>query len=1014
MTSPRPVAWRQVAVACADYSSGMTFVRLEKEAARAALSDLVEKYKTQRHELEMPGSKYTETEARGEFIDPFLSLFGWDIHNQAGLKQSLREVVLEHASDEETFVAGRPDYRLRVTGRDRLPVEAKKPSVNLSASAKSSVQARSYGFSLSLPAGLLTNFAETVMFDTRIEPLDHDSADVAVIPNLRIKVDDYLDNFDLLWDYLAFDNVGNNAFFNALHDYEVPPRGTSPFDITFLSHFREWRLSLAQEVATQNPTLGPAEVGRRTQRVLNALLFLRVCEDRDIWKYERLLQSANDEKVVEAFAEADRVFNAGLFTVLRDTNVRAHVLRSIILAMYWPKTKFAFGVMRPDVLAGLYEQHLAERVEISATRTVTLVPKPELTHSGGVIPTPEFIVDALVEHGFNGVLDPAAEAPADLTIVDPACGSGVFLLAAFDKLLQHADEFQPSTLASRGKLVRDHLFGVDIDGEAVEVSRLSLLLAVLGEARVEPKTDRAVLPDLSLNIRPGNAVISDDFDAHFPAVAAVPFRRAAVSPASWVTLFPDVMAAGGFSILLANPPYVRIQTLQEFLHDQLAYFQDARSGFGSAESFNFDLYMIFIERGLTLLKPGGRLAMIVPNRFTNVLAGTTVREQLGERLEFLVHFGEIQIFPGRLTYTALIVAGDKTSDPATFEIVTDLDDWKAGTHTQEFVARANLTSAPWPISTAAHAEIFERMVSAKIASLSDPEWVKIFVGVQTSADDIFFVTPSASQRDPSLLAFTDVEGNSWSIERTIVRPALKKKRLYPFDARPTPDRFAIFPYVVNPPSGRRTRATAVVIDPATMASTFPRALAYFQAHKTKLARRSVSPDPGPAFWAYGRSQSLTELDDPKIILRTLSRSPQYVSDPDGLLVPGGGDGGPYTLLRARAVCPYSEAVIIAILSHPAVDAFVASRGKAYQGSYVVHRKAFLAEVPIPPLTATEQAVIEAAVVELQSITQSLPSETDTSVITSLRQRAQLLREQVEETIAAAYGLSAQDMSLIVG
>jgi hypothetical protein len=992
----------------------MTFDRLDKEAAKATLSTLIEKYKAQRHELEKLDSKYTETEARGEFIDPFLALLGWDVHNQAGLKQSLREVILEHAADEETFVAGRPDYRLRVDGRDRLPVEAKKPSVALGTSARSSEQARSYGFSLSLPAGLLTNFAETVLFDTRIEPVDGDLVDVAVIPGLRIKVDDYLDNFDLLWDYLAFENVSNNACFNALHDYEAPPRGTSPFDLTFLRHFRGWRLSVAQEIATQNPALGPAEIGRRTQRVLNALLFLRVCEDRDIWKYERLLRSAKDEKVVEAFAEADRVFNAGLFTVLRDTTVRPQLLRGIISEMYWPRTKFAFGVMRPDVLAGLYEQYLAERVEISPTRTVTLVPKPELTHSGGVIPTPEFIVDALVQHGFDGALDPAREAPADLTVVDPACGSGIFLLAAFDVLLQHAEEVQASTLASRGKLVQDHLFGVDIDGEAVEVSRLSLLLAVLGEAHVGPKSDRDVLPDLSANIRAGNAVIGDDFDAHFPAVAAIPFRRTAVSPASWASLFPAVIAAGGFSVLLANPPYVRIQTLQEFLPDQLAYFQDARSGYGSAGSFNFDLYMIFIERALTLLKPGGRLAMIVPNRFTSVLAGTTVREQLGSRLKLLVHFGEIQIFPGRLTYTALIVAGDRTTGPATFEIVTDLDDWKAGAHAQELVTRATLTSAPWPIATAARTAIFDRMIAVKIAYLSDPTWVKIFVGVQTSADEIFFVTPSPNQPNPSLLAFTDVNGNAWAIERTIVRPALKKKRLHPFDARPEPDQFAIFPYVVSPPAGTRTKASATVVDPATMASTFPRALAYFQAHRAKLARRNISPDPGPAFWAYGRSQSLAELDDPKIILRTLSLSPQYVSDPDGLLVPGGGDGGPYTLLRVRPGAPYSEAVIIAILSHPAVDAFVASRGKAYQGSYVVHRKAFLAEVPIPPLTAIEQAAIEQAVVELQSIAQRLRTETDAAVTISLNQRAYLVRERVETTIAAAYRLTAADMSLIVG
>jgi hypothetical protein len=992
----------------------MTFVRLEKEDAREALRVLIEKYQTQRQELEALGSKYTETEARGEFIDPFLGLFGWDVHNKSGLKQSQREVILEHASDEETFVIGRPDYRLRIGGRDRLPVEAKKPSVNLGISAKSSEQARSYGFSLSLPAGLLTNFAETALFDTRIAPVDGDKVDVALIPNLRIKVDDYMSNFDLLWDYLAFEKVSDDEFFNRLHVYEAPPRGTSPFDVTFLSHFKEWRLQVAREVVSQNPMLGPAEVGRRTQRILNALLFLRVCEDRDIWKYERLLRSANDQRVIEAFAEADQVFNAGLFTVLVDTAVRPGILRAVISEMYWPKTRFAFGVMRPEVLAGLYEQYLADRVEIAPDRSVTLIKKPELVSSGGVVTTPDFIVDSLVAYGFDGVLLPRADVPAKLTIVDPACGSGIFLLAAFEYLLRHTEELKASTLSSRARLVKNHLFGVDIDGEAVEVSRLSLLLAVLGEAHVDPKTDRDLLPDLSSNIRRGNSVIDENFDTYFPHVASDPLRRAAVAPTSWSSLFPHVMSEGGFRVLLANPPYVRIQTLKKFLPDQLAFFQDARSGYGSAGAHNFDLYMIFIERALTLLAPDGRLAMIVPHRFTNTLAGATVRGKIGQRLERLVHFGELQVFPGRMTYTCLIVAGKKTASPAMIERVDNLKDWKSGVRSQEPVERTGLMNAPWPIATAALSAIFDRMIAAKIATLSEPGWVKIFVGVQTSADDIFFVKPDHDQPDPTVLAFTDVTGVSRVIERGLVRPALKKRRLHPYDSRPEADCFAIFPYVISETRGKHSKASAKVLHPDTMASSFPKGLEYFKAHKARLARRSIQPDPGEAFWAYGRSQSLAELDNPKIILRTLSLSPQYASDPDGLLVPGGGDGGPYTLLRPYDNCPYSEPVLIGILSHPAIDAFVASRGKAYSGSFIVHRKAFLAEVPIPPLSALEQDSIQRAVVEVQNIAIRLRIETDTDILFSLNERSQILQELVQKSVSVSFGLTEEDMRLIVG
>jgi hypothetical protein len=990
----------------------MSFARLSKREAQIALTALVNKYATQRHELEKTDSKYTETETRGEFIDPFLEIFGWDVHNAAGNRQSQRQVILEHAKDETADVIGRPDYRLRVRGRDRLPVEAKKPSVNLATSAKSSQQARSYGFSLALPAAVLTNFAQTVIFDARIEPVEGDHEDVGVIPGLRVNVDEYVAKFETLWDYLAFENVSDDTMFNGQHHYEAPPRGTSPFDKTFLRYFREWRLTLAQEISTQNTSLGGAEVGRRTQRLLNALLFIRVCEDRDIWQYEQLMKSAITETVVASFAQADHVFNAGLFTVLRDTNVRPTVLREVIAEMYWPLTKFAFGVMQPDVLADVYEQYLAERVEIATDRTVVLVEKPELTHSGGVIPTPQFIVDALVEYGFDGALTVPGMIPRGLAVVDPACGSGVFLLAAFKRLLDQVERTNDSTLEVRGALAKAHIFGVDLDGEAVEVSRLSLLMAVLGESHVDPRSDNNVLPDLSMNIKSGNAVVGDDFDACFPLVASDPSRRAAVAPASWTTLFPDVMARGGFDILLANPPYVRIQTMQEFLPDHLAYFQNSTSGYGSAEAFNFDLYMIFVERALTLLTDTGRLAMIIPNRFTNGLAGTTIRELLGRRLELLVHFGEIQIFPGRLTYTALIVAGPVTKTDAIFELVSDLERWKAGKNNRDPVERTRLTAAPWPIATSAQTELFDRMLTVSISRLAD--WVEIFVGVQTSADDIFFVKPDSVQSDPLLLTFSDKKGRSWSIERAILRPSLKKRRLRPYDSKPVADGMAIFPYAIEPPLGKRKKARAVVFDATTMSMLFPKSLAYLTAHRKELAQRNVSPDPGAAFWAYGRSQSLTKLEEPKIILRTLSLVPQYASDPDSLLVPGGGDGGPYTLLRVREKCPYPESVMIGILSHPAVDAFVASRGKAYQGSYVVHRKAFLAEIPIPQLSVDDIKEIGDSVAELQQITRRFRTETDSAVIASLSRRAAYLRGKVEAPIARAYGLSEADMNTLDG
>ncbi|MGH4011426.1 MAG: hypothetical protein ACRDTH_25230, partial [Pseudonocardiaceae bacterium] len=196
---------------------------------------------------------------------------------------------------------------------------------------------------------------------------------------------------------------------------------------------------------------------------------------------------------------------------------------------------------------------------------------------------------------------------------------------------------------------------------------------------------------------------------------------------------------------------------------------------------------------------------------------------------------------------------------------------------------------------------------------------------------------------------------------------------------------------------------------------YPKALAYLTAHEAALRYgRNVSPHPGDAFWAYGRSQSLTKLADPKIIVRVLSRTPCYATDSNGLLAPSGGDGGPYCLLRPYLGCPLSLKVLVALLSHPAVDAYVAARGKAYRGSYVVHRKEFLAPVPVPPLSDAAKARIETAATEVQLLVRRLRSETDTSIRTAVTGRCQVLRTEIETLITRAFGLSVDDVERVAG
>ena len=450
----------------------MPFHRFAKEEARKEMVSFVADYQRHAIDLEAANSPYTELEARSEYIDRFLRILGWDVSNEDSQPQVLRDVVLERELSESDE-GGRPDYRLRMRGRDRLPVEAKKPSVRLSTAPGPARQARSYGFSLSLPAAVLTNVAQTVVFDTTIAPEEGDGADVGIVPDGRFAVDEYVSRFDELWQRMSFESV-TSADYYALYSYSEPPRGTSPFDQSFLSQFRRWRLALANDIAQNNPMLQSAEIGRRTQRLLNALLFLRVCEDRNIGKYSALLTSAQDHKLLDAFRAADRTFNAGLFDVLTTTAYTASVLTRVVREMYWPRSHFAFGVLRPDILAAVYEQYLTERVEVDASRAVALAPKPELTHSGGIVATPAWVVAELVGSGLDPQLTPGQPVPLGFKALDLSMGSGPFLIEILERLIEIEERAGRAVdLAERAALVKEHLYGVDIDGAAVEVAKLT-------------------------------------------------------------------------------------------------------------------------------------------------------------------------------------------------------------------------------------------------------------------------------------------------------------------------------------------------------------------------------------------------------------------------------------------------------------------------------------------------------------------------------------------------------------
>ncbi len=672
-----------------------TFDQGKEEVAR-----LCQYFATNRQAFLAPGVK--EAHVRQSLIDPLFESLGWDVRNTARTAPQYREVIPEDSLDVEGHQKA-PDYTFRVGSSPKYYAEAKKCGVNLNADPGPAYQLRRYGWSAKVALSVLTNFEELGVYDCTTRPRPSDKASHARIQYFRF--DEYPDRWRELWDVFSREAVWSGAFDQ--YAASKRKRGTSEVDVEFLKEIEGWRDALAKNIALRNEDLSSdEELSAAVQLTIDRVVFLRMAEDRRLEPPEQLLKLCERPDVYPRFIRdlcrrADQKYNSGLFHFQKETGVSEDpdritpklvvddkVFKRILQSLYFAHgSPYHFGVLPVEILGTVYERFLGKVIRLTAGHQAKVEKKPEVHKARGVYYTPAYIVEYIVKHTIGRQIE--GRSPAKLAggkdrppfrVLDMACGSGSFLLGAYQRLLDHRlkwyIEHKPEahkkavyrdprngqwrlTIEEKKRILTTHLFGVDIDPQAVEVTKLSLLLKVLegeDDASVSRQLqlfhDRA-LPNLADNIKCGNSLIDPDYFTGTRISDPEEMKR--VNAFDWKQGFPDAIKAGGFDCIIGNPPW------GSDIDRDLAYFHGK---YPATTQEHTDSFKLFIERAISLLSSRGLGAMIVPNTILRQKRLKDIRVLLMKnRIISLIDLGE-DVFKGVVAPSCIFVVSRIESTPS--------------------------------------------------------------------------------------------------------------------------------------------------------------------------------------------------------------------------------------------------------------------------------------------------------------------------------------------------------------
>lgn len=932
-----------------------------KRIAKEKLTELIQRYNATTRLVDH--ADVSEETIRA-WLNEFLEIFGWNVQNTAQVLQEhvlrgtqyqrLREIKSPHR---------RPDYTLLNGTNIKTFLDAKSLDVDIFTDAEAAYQIRSYGWSAQSPCAFVSNFEQLVIYDTRFVPNPEQTADASVI---QIKIDEYLDKFDIIIDHLWHDNICANRLEELYATTAV--EGKNRVDAQFMNILATFRKELASNLYANNATIISTDdlLNYYTQVVLDRIVFIRVCESKGIEEQEKLRHFSKSEVGFwESFKQSCYMefynhYDGAMFSLDATFNqlvIDNDVLNNFIDKLYYP-FPYRFDVIPVKVIANIYEEFLGKQLVINGD-TLREITKDEYIKTNGAVATPEHIVEMICKQTLELNAVSNIDELLKIKVLDPCCGSGVFVVSCYEhlatkmiQLLQnnasdrekYSEYFYISdnqwylTVIGRRAIVTNCIFAIDCDEAAIEVTKMSLALKIVdGNAPLAWEGigvfGDKILREIADNIKLGNALV--DIDAKIP-VSSIPSIKPMDIKASFADVFDNF---GGFTYVIGNPPYVETKHYKAASPCMHAYLTENYTTFeGKA-----DLAVLFIERCLELLSNEGKLGFIIQRRWFKTDYGKPTRSLIntGKHLQKLIDFKATDIFKGRMVYPSIMVLTKQSCEETAYYFMP-CDSATIKSRFENSTFDGGFEEGFFehlPILSGSDSWNFENYNITQIAKSLTKKWgafskypkLKIKDGIQVLWKKIYHLKEVTFANGVA----TGVNGfdETVRVEADALRGVIYNRVFYPFK-NVEPDAYAIFPY-----EGASVDAIAF----SDLKNRYPLLHAYLEQNESRI-KEEVAHREGDYWHTYTREHNHSLYNVDKIIVPMTAKDTiaTFMSN-QGLYMDNSNvwfiyvDGASDSLMKA----------IACIINSTIFSVLGKSGANPQAGDYYKFNKQFLAPIPFP-------------------------------------------------------------------